>query len=66
MREGMMADDTGFTGSIPETYDRCLGAAMFGPHAEVVARRLSDLRGGALCWRWRRAPASPPRPWSPG
>lgn len=43
-----MTVDTGFTGSIPEIYDRCLGAAMFGPHAAVVARRLAGLGEGAV------------------
>ncbi|MDO9709280.1 class I SAM-dependent methyltransferase [Paracraurococcus lichenis] len=43
-----MAGDAGFTGSIPEIYDRCLGPGMFGPHAAAVAHRLADLQAGAV------------------
>ncbi|MEI9947484.1 MAG: methyltransferase domain-containing protein [Pseudomonadota bacterium] len=44
----MQATDAKFTGSIPELYDRYLGALLFEPYAEDLARRLSDLRRGTL------------------
>jgi ubiquinone/menaquinone biosynthesis C-methylase UbiE len=44
----MQATDVKFTGSIPELYDRYLGALLFQPYAEDLARRLSDLRRGTL------------------
>ena len=36
----MPVADTGFTGSIPATYDRCLGPLLFQPFAEEAARRV--------------------------
>src|SRR6478735_2059293 len=44
----MQATDAKFTGSIPELYERYLGALLFQPYAEDLARRLSDLRRGTL------------------
>jgi ubiquinone/menaquinone biosynthesis C-methylase UbiE len=40
--------DTVFAGSIPELYDRCLGAVIFEPYAIEVAGRLAGLRTGAV------------------
>ena len=44
----MTSSDAVFSGSIPQLYDRHFGAAMFGPHAADLARRLGDLRGGVV------------------
>ncbi|MBK1661505.1 class I SAM-dependent methyltransferase [Paracraurococcus ruber] len=44
----MTGSDTAFAGSIPQLYDRHLGAGMFGPHAAEVAARLAGLRTGAV------------------
>lgn len=33
------AADRTWSGSMPATYDRCLGPAVFGPHAAELARR---------------------------
>jgi SAM-dependent methyltransferase len=44
-----MADaDAAFIGSVPELYTRHLGAVFFEPYAVDLARRIMDLRGGAL------------------
>jgi len=40
--------DAAFTGSIPEIYDRCMGATMFAPYGLDLARRLRTLREGRL------------------
>jgi ubiquinone/menaquinone biosynthesis C-methylase UbiE len=44
----MQATDAKFAGSIPELYDRYLGALLFQPYAEDLARRLSVLQRGTL------------------
>ena len=44
----MTSSDAVFSGAIPQLYDRHFGAAMFGPHAADLARRLGDLRGGVV------------------
>ena len=44
----MAVNDATFAGSIPALYDRHLGPLLFTPYAEDVARRLNDLRSGAL------------------
>lgn len=38
------SQDAGFSGSIPEIYDRCLGPLLFEPYAEDLARRAVGLR----------------------
>ena len=35
--------DTSWLSSMPETYDRCLGAAVFAPYAADLARRATAL-----------------------
>ncbi|HYC63728.1 MAG TPA: methyltransferase domain-containing protein [Reyranellaceae bacterium] len=42
------ASDSTFVGSIPELYDRHLGPVLFEPYAQETARRLGDLKSGAL------------------
>ena len=44
----MQATDAKFAGSIPELYDRYLGALLFEPYADELARRLRVLQGGTL------------------
>lgn len=44
----MPSNDTVFAGSIPALYDRHLGPLLFGPYAEEMARRVSDLRAGVV------------------
>ena len=44
----MAQNDSAFTGSLPRLYDRELGAVMFAPYAEDMARRLSGLSAGRL------------------
>ena len=44
----MATNDSTFAGSIPALYDRHLGPLLFAPYAEEVARRLADLKSGAL------------------
>jgi SAM-dependent methyltransferase len=44
----MQATDAKFSGSIPELYERYLGALLFEPYAQDLARRLSDLQRGTL------------------
>jgi ubiquinone/menaquinone biosynthesis C-methylase UbiE len=41
-------NDTVFTGSIPEVYDRYLGPLIFAPYAADLVARLSDLEGAHL------------------
>jgi ubiquinone/menaquinone biosynthesis C-methylase UbiE len=41
-------NDAVFIGSMPEFYDRHLGALLFQPYADDLADRLSDLTAGAL------------------
>ena len=40
--------DAGFTGAIPEVYDRCLGPTLFEPFAEALAARFRGFRGQIL------------------
>lgn len=44
----MAISDTVFAGSIPALYDRHLGPLLFEPYAAEMARRLGDLKSGAL------------------
>jgi len=44
----MAGNDALFAGSIPALYDRHLGPFLFEPYAEHVARRMADLKAGAL------------------
>ncbi|MBR0671895.1 class I SAM-dependent methyltransferase [Neoroseomonas soli] len=44
----MATPDAVFAGSVPANYDRYMGPLFFEPFARDVARRLSDLRAGAL------------------
>ena len=44
----MTGNDAVFAGSIPALYDRHLGPFQFEPHAEHVARRMANLKSGAL------------------
>ena len=44
----MDANDTSFSGSIPEIYDEYLVPLVFEPYAEDVAARLRDLERGTL------------------
>ncbi|WP_431283200.1 class I SAM-dependent methyltransferase [Humitalea sp. 24SJ18S-53] len=38
--------DHGFTGSIPDTYTRCMGPIFFAPFADILAGRLAGMTGG--------------------
>ncbi|MBN8903100.1 MAG: class I SAM-dependent methyltransferase, partial [Rhodospirillales bacterium] len=40
--------DNAFTGSIPELYDRFMGATLFAPFAADLAARMRTLRTGRL------------------
>jgi ubiquinone/menaquinone biosynthesis C-methylase UbiE len=44
----MTQNDVEFTGSMPEFYDRHLGALFFQPYADDLADRLSSLTAGTL------------------
>ena len=44
----MANSDAGFVGSIPKLYDQNVGPLMMVPYAEDIARRLSDMKTGAL------------------
>jgi ubiquinone/menaquinone biosynthesis C-methylase UbiE len=44
----MQATDAKFSGSIPELYDRYLGALLFEPYADELARRLTVLQRGTV------------------
>ena len=44
----MTQNDVKFTGSMPEFYDRHLGALFFQPYADDLADRLSNLTAGTL------------------
>ncbi len=44
----MSQSDSAFLGSIPEFYDRYMGAIFFAPYAREIAQRLSDLEQGCL------------------
>jgi SAM-dependent methyltransferase len=44
----MSQNDSSFTGSLPRLYDRELGAVMFAPYAEDMARRLGGLTEGRI------------------
>jgi ubiquinone/menaquinone biosynthesis C-methylase UbiE len=44
----MTQNDVKFTGSMPEFYDRHLGALFFQPYADELADRLSNLTAGTL------------------
>src|SRR5258707_5944638 len=44
----MAKTDTVFQGSIPAIYDRYLGPLIFAPYAADLARRLTDMREGAV------------------
>ena len=44
----MSTPDAVFAGSVPANYDRYMGPLFFEPFARYVARRLSDLRAGAV------------------
>lgn len=44
----MVGSDTGFTGSIPQLYDRHLGAVFFEPFAADLAARLGRITSGRL------------------
>ena len=44
----MAGNDAVFAGSIPALYDRHLGPFLFEPYAEHVARRMANLKSGAL------------------
>lgn len=43
-----MTGDTGFTGSIPDVYERVLVPLIFDPYAIELAGRLGDVRSGDL------------------
>ena len=43
-----MAGDASWLGSMPEVYDRCLGSALFVPHAQHLARLAADLAPHAV------------------
>ena len=42
------SQDAGFSGSIPEIYDRCLGPLLFEPYAADLAQRAARLRPGRI------------------
>lgn len=44
----MSASDSGFTGSIPDLYDRYLGPTLFDPFADDLARRFAGFDGAML------------------
>ena len=44
----MAQNDAAFTGSIPQLYDEHMGALLFAPYAEDMAKRLSGMTEGAL------------------
>ena len=44
----MASNDALFAGSIPALYDRHLGPFLFEPYAGHVARRMADLKSGAV------------------
>jgi SAM-dependent methyltransferase len=44
----MQSSDAKFAGSIPELYERYLGALLFEPYAEDLVQRLSSVRAGTV------------------
>ena len=44
----MQSSDAKFAGSIPELYERYLGALLFEPYAEDLLQRLSSVRTGTV------------------
>jgi len=44
----MAQNDSAFTGSLPQLYDRELGNIMFSPYAADMAQRLKNLTSGRL------------------
>jgi ubiquinone/menaquinone biosynthesis C-methylase UbiE len=44
----MHSSDAKFAGSIPELYERYLGALLFEPYAEDLLQRLNDVRAGTV------------------
>ncbi|MBV9569081.1 MAG: methyltransferase domain-containing protein [Hyphomicrobiales bacterium] len=44
----MAQNDVAFTGSIPQLYDEHMGALLFAPYANDLAKRLSNISAGEL------------------
>jgi ubiquinone/menaquinone biosynthesis C-methylase UbiE len=44
----MAQNDASFTGSIPQLYDHHMGALLFAPYADDLAKRLSDMTRGEI------------------